>query len=251
VAFDDAGNLFATDLFNQRAQTRSAAGVWKEWGGFGGRPGAMQFPRGIAVADDGTIVLTNSENSRIDLFTPGLAFIRSIRPSGSAFGWPEQTALAPDGSYWVADTTKNRVLHLGPTGTILRTISGSQIRLPSGIALDAAGNVYVANRGAGTVLKYSASGTLLQTLATGGRGHERADPVEPHRDRPAGSEVLLVADGGTVGSSPCPRAGPARLVRRQGQRPRQLLDPRSVAFDPISGTYVVADFGNDRLSRWG
>lgn len=252
VAFDTGGDLYATDLFNQRAQTRSDAGVWREWGGFGGRNGAMQFPRGIAVAPDGTIVLTNSENSRIDLFTPSLAFIRSIRPSGSALGWPEQTALAPDGSYWVADTTKNRVLHLGPTGTILATISGTQVRLPSGVALDAAGNVYVANRGASTVVKYSPSGTLLATLATAGSGATSVrTPWNLTMIGPAGSEVLLVADGGNGRILALSTTGAALgSFGTRGSGPGQLLDPRSVAFDPGTGTYVVADFGNDRLSRW-
>jgi hypothetical protein len=30
----------------------------------------------------------------------------------------------------------------------------------------------------------------------------------------------------------------------------QLAEPRSIAVDPVTGTFAVADFGNDRISLW-
>jgi DNA-binding beta-propeller fold protein YncE len=253
VAFNAAGDLFVTDMFNQRAQERTAGGTWFQWGGFGGRAGAMQFPRGIVVAGDGTIVLTNSENDRIDLFAPDLSLTRSIRPSGTSFGWPHQTALAADGTYWVADTNKNRVLHLSPSGSVLGSFTGGgQIKTPSGIALDAAGNVYVANRGSNTVQKYTPGGSLVATLATPGSGATNVrTPWNLTIVSGTGGQVLLVADGGngrilalSLGGAPLGSFG------SKGSGPGQLLDPRSVAVNPVDGTFAVADMGNNRISLW-
>jgi tripartite motif-containing protein 71 len=251
VAYDGAGRLYVTDMFNQRAQVRDLDGTWREWGGFGGYAGSMQFPRGIAVAADGTIVLTNSENNRLDLFTPSLALLRVIKPQGTSWGWPHQTALVPDGTYWVADTNDNRVMHVSATGAVLVKFSGS-LRGPSGVALDSTGNVFVANRDSSTVQKYSPSGTLLMTVATAGSGPSNVrSPWNLTIAGPPDAQVLYVADGGNgrvlafattgelLGSFGQPGSGDA-----------QLSDPRSVAVDPTTGTIAVADFGNNRITLW-
>jgi DNA-binding beta-propeller fold protein YncE len=253
VAYSSTGDLYVSDMFNQRGQKRAANGTWSQWGGFGGKTGAMQFPRGIVVEPDGTVVLTNSENDRIDLFTPNLAFIRSIRPSGTSFGWPHQTALDPDGSFWVADTNKNRVLHLSSTGGVLGTFTGGgQIKTPSGIALDASGNVYVANRGSNTVQKYSAGGTLLATLATPGSGATNVrTPWNLTIVDGVGGDVLLIADGGNGRILALSTTGaPLGSFGVKGSGAGQLLDPRAVALDPATGTFAVSDFGNNRISLW-
>jgi DNA-binding beta-propeller fold protein YncE len=251
VAYDPTGRLVVTDMFNQRAQVREIDGTWHEWGGFGGYAGSMQFPRGVAVASDGTIVVTNSENNRLDLFSPSLALLRVIKPQGTTWGWPHQTALAPDGTYWVADTNNNRITHIGSTGSMLGKISGS-LRGPSGVALDPAGNVYVANRDSSTVQKYSPSGTLLATLATAGSGPTNVrSPWNLLVTGPAGAEVLYIADGGNGRILVLSLTGaPLGSFGQPGSGDGQLAEPRSVAVDPVTGAFAVADFGNDRISLW-
>jgi tripartite motif-containing protein 71 len=251
VAYDASGRLYVTDMFNQRAQVRDVDGTWREWGGFGGYAGSMQFPRGIAIASDGTIVVTNSENNRLDLFTPALALIRVIRPPAITMGWPHQTALAPDGTYWIADTNDNQVLHVSATGATLGKISGT-IRSPSGVALDAGGNVYVANRDTSTIQKYSPSGTMLETLATPGSGATNVrSPWNLTIAGPADAQILYVADGGNGRVLALSTTGTALgSFGTSGSGPGQMLDPRSVAVDPSTGTIAVADFGNNRICLW-
>jgi len=251
VAFDAAGRLYVTDMFNQRAEVRDVDGTWREWGGFGGYAGSMQFPRGIAVAADGTIVVTNSENNRLDLFTPALTLVKVIRPTGTSLGWPHQTALAPDGTYWIADTNDDRALHVSAAGAVLGKISGS-MHGPSGIALDADGNVYVANRDSNTVQKYSASGTLLATLATSGSGPTGVrSPWNLTIAGPAGAQIVYVADGGNGRILALSTTGQALgSFGSPGGGDGQLAEPRSVAVDVTTGSVAVADFGNDRISLW-
>jgi DNA-binding beta-propeller fold protein YncE len=248
TAFDAHGRLYVTDMFNQRAQVHDPDGTWREWGGFGGYAGGMQFPRGISVNPDGTIVLTNSENNRIDLYRPDLTLIRSVRPGG--LGWPHQTAVTPQGTYWIADTNNNRVLHVSATGALLKTITGTGI--PSGVALDSSGNVYVSNRGPSTVQKFSPSGALLATLANHGTGPTNVrTPWNLTIVGPPGEQILLVADGGNGRILALSTSGqPLGSFGSPGSGDGQLLDPRSVAVDPVTGGFAVADFGNDRISLW-
>jgi tripartite motif-containing protein 71 len=251
VAYDAAGRLYVTDMFNQRAQVRDLDGSWREWGGFGGHPGSMQFPRGIAVAADGAIVVTDSENNRLELFTPSLDLLGVIKPQDVSWRWPHQTALAPDGTYWVADTNDDLVMHVSAAGEVLGEISGS-LEAPSGVALDAAGNVFVANRGSSTVQEYSPAGALLTTLATAGSGP--ANVLRPWNLTIAGapdSQVLFVADGGNGRVLAFTTSGqPLGSFGQPGSGDGQLSEPRSVAVDPTTGTIAVADFGNNRITLW-
>ena len=97
----------------------------------------------------------DSENNRIDLFSSGGAFIQSDQaPDGpDAFLRPHEVAIAPDGTYWVADTGNNRVVHISASGcptncTVLHTWNASgTLNQPRGIAVDASGLVYVSTGG--------------------------------------------------------------------------------------------------------
>jgi DNA-binding beta-propeller fold protein YncE len=248
VRYGPSGELYVSDMFNHRMQRRSPTGAWSEWGGFGTRPGSFQFPRGLDVSPDGrTVVVTNSENDRIDLYSPDGTLMRSVRPTGQKTGWPHQTGLAADGSFWLADTNKNRVLHLSPSGAILHTIT-TGIRTPRGLTLDPAGNVYVSNSGANQIRKYSPSGVLLATLATAGKG---ATQVRGPWNLDVEGGNLYIADGNNNRVVVMTTDGAAvDTFGSGGSGPGQLSSPRSVAVDPVTGTVAVGDFNNNRVSLW-
>jgi tripartite motif-containing protein 71 len=254
VAFGPSGELYVTDMFNHRIEKRNSDLSWLAWGTFGTKTGAFQFPRGITVTPDGqTVVITNSENNRIDLYQPNGAYSRSVTPKGTGFGWPHQTALAPDGTFWVADTNKNRVLHLASDGTVLGTITnGGSIKTPRGVAVDSSGNIYVSNSGANNVLKFSPTGTLLATLATQGTGPTNVRlPWNLSIAGPPGDERLLIADGNNNRIVVLTLSGtPITTFGGPGSGPGQFSSPRGVAVNPVDGTIAVADFNNNRISLW-
>jgi tripartite motif-containing protein 71 len=255
VAFGPDGTLYVSDMFNHRMQRFNAdLRFATKWGGLGSASGKMQFPRGVSVSGDGqTVYLTNSENNRIDLFRPDGTLIRRVQPTGTTLMWPYQTAVAGDGSFWVADTNHNRIVHLASSGAFLSSFDSSgSIKRPLGIAIDAAGELIVANSGANRVEKYDVDGRLLMTLATVGNGAGNVrGPINLTIAGIAGSERLFIADGNnnrivsmTVGGSPLGTFGSL------GSGPGQLSSPRSVAVRPTDGLIAVADFGNNRISLW-
>jgi DNA-binding beta-propeller fold protein YncE len=261
VAYGPLGELYTVDWFNHRIQKFDADGTFdRQWGGYSSKPGSLIFPRGVAVAADGTVVVTDSENNRIDLFTPAGVFVRSVKPaSGPALFRPYQTAPAVDGSFWVADSGNNRVVHLGATGAVIGTFNDNgAMAAPRGIALGANGSVYVANATSSTVVRFSPDGTKLATLATVGSGPTQVK--SPHGLRIAG-ERLFVADAGNdrvvvlgtgvQGDPPGPPGGqPIGTFGTTGNNAGQFDDPRGVAVDPTDGDIAVADFANNRISVW-
>jgi DNA-binding beta-propeller fold protein YncE len=254
VAFAPDGDMYVTDWFNHRIQRFDADGTFLgAWGGYGTPDGALIFPRGIAVSPDGsTVVVTDSENNRIDLFSPSGAFIKKVRPVGTSLARPHQTAIGPDGTYWVADTNNNRVLHLSSTGVVLHSWNGGgTIKKPRGIAVDAAGTVYVSNSGANRVERYTAAGAKLANLTTAGVGPTQTKGPNGLRIVGTGADaLLLIADGVNDRIVVLRLNGTAVSVfGSSGDGASQFDQPQGVAMGP-SGTIAVADHLNDRIAIW-
>jgi sugar lactone lactonase YvrE len=257
VAYGPDGSLYAADWFNHRIQQFASDGSFvREWGNYGPQEGSLIFPRGLLVTSAGDVVVTDSENNRIDVFTPNGTFTRQVKPSaGEPLSRPHQTALDGSGGYWIADTNNSRVVHLAADGGVITTfdVSGAvALGKPEGVAVDVDGTVLVSNTQNNKVERYSTSGVLLDTVAAAGSG---AGQVR----RPGG---LLVTGTGTARRLWIADAANDRVVvldaagkvastfGTSGSGAGQLRQPRAVAVDPSDGDIAVADFGNDRLSLW-
>jgi DNA-binding beta-propeller fold protein YncE len=254
AAYGPSGELYVLDWFNHRVEKFAPDGSFElAWGGYGSGPGSLIFPRGIEVsADGGTVVVTDSENNRIDLFGSDGTFIRSVKPVGTNLSRPHQSALAPDGTFWVADTNNDRVLHLSSTGDVLAEITnGGTIDGPRGIALSSAGNVYVSNTANNRVEAYSPDGSLLATIATNGAGPGKVS--QPHGLRIAdvgGSEKLFVTDNNDRVSVFGLTGEFVTTFGSSGDGPGELSAPNGVGVNPSTGEVAVADWGNNRVSIW-
>ena len=260
ATYDSSGDIYAVDWFNDRIQEFGPSGAFiTQWGGYGSKPGSFIFPRGITMQPAGTtnagdVVVTNTEDNRIDLYTPTGTFVESIKPSsGTAFSRPYQTVAAPDGTYWVADALNNRIVNINASGTVLSTFNdGGLMNQPQGIAMDAEGNLYVSDAGNNAVEQYNQSGTLLATLATSGSGPTNVNtPYALTVTGPPGSEILLIADAGNNRILELTTSGTAVLsFGTLGAGNGQLSSPRGAAVNPVNGEIAVSDFMNNRLSIW-
>ena len=260
AAYGPDGSLYVSDWFNHRIQKFNASGQFvTSWGGYGPQNGSLIFPRGITVTPGGDVVVTDSENNRIDYFSSSGVFQTSVKPAtGTALSRPHQTAVASDGSIWVADTLNNRVVHLSttssPVGAVLDSfaVPGALASKPEGVAIDTDGSILVSNSQNNRVERYSTSGTLLGTVAANGTGPTQVK-------KPGG---LLVTGTGTSRRLWIANAGNNRVTvldntgaveanfGTPGSGDGQLSTPRGVAFDPTNKKVAVADFANDRISLW-
>lgn len=149
-------------------------------GAAGSAPGALNSPRGLAVAPDGDLVVADLGNSRIEVFKADGTYESSFGvrgPQGGSakpgeFNEPSGVAVGPDGTVYVADAWNGRVQKFDPKGKPLGEYGGARYSFysPRNVATDRAGNLYVADTGNSSVKIIDPSGKLIKTLGGMGGG---------------------------------------------------------------------------------
>ena len=167
------------------------------FGQAGSAAGQFSDAHGIALAPDGTLYITDTNNGRIEHFsasgqllnTWGVIGSVDQGAAGSSFKEPWGIAVAPDGSVYVADTWNYRIQKFAADGTFI-TMWGmagqgetpTAFWGPRGVAVDQAGNVYVTDTGNKRVVVFDSNGTYITEFGSYG--------MEPGQfDEPVGIAV--------------------------------------------------------------
>lgn len=166
LAFNEAGDYFVADGYgNARIHHFLHSGeLVRSWGEPGFEPGQFRVPHGIAVARDGTVLVADRENSRLQLFTPQ----GELAGVWDDLARPCQVALDGEGNVYVAelgyragmwpgtvapsaDATGGRVSVLTRDGRLIARFGGGDHPLAAGdffaphdIRVDSQGDFYVA-----------------------------------------------------------------------------------------------------------
>jgi predicted membrane-bound mannosyltransferase/DNA-binding beta-propeller fold protein YncE len=163
---------------------------------------ALNAPRGLAFAPDGTFYVADSRNHRIlHLSTDGKLLgewgtfgdgVNTPNPIGT-FNEPWGVAVGPDGTVYVSDTWNHRIQHftasgkpLGMWGSYGQGETPEAFWGPRGVAVDAQGKVYVADTGNKRIVVFDAQGGYITQFGSAG-----LDPGQ--FDEPVG--VAVAADG--------------------------------------------------------
>ena len=209
-------------------------------GGDGGPATSAQLsnPHGVTVAPDGSLYIADYGGGRIRRVGPD-GIITTVAGNGSSYvfsgdggpatsaalSFPEDVAVAPDGSLYIADRGNNRIRRVGPDG-IITTVAGNglsgfvgdggpatsaTLSSPQGVALGADGSLYIADRGNYRIRRVGPDGIITTVAGNGLSG--------------------FVGDGGPATSA-------------------TLSSPEDVAVGP-DGSLYIADSGNRRIRRVG
>jgi len=170
-------------------------------GGPGSAPGQLQSPRQIAFTAQGNLLVADSDNNRIQLFSPAGDLLLNVgvfadsasgAAPGGSFNQPWGVAAGTEG-FFVADTWNHRVQHFDSQGSFLNSFGyfgtdGGELAMygPRSVAVNDVGQVFVVDTGNKRVLVFDAQGTPLGQFGGGG--------IEPGRlDEPVG--IAIGPDG--------------------------------------------------------
>ncbi len=118
--------VYATDTYQVVIFTKAGEFV-RQFGRPGPRPQDLDHPNGVAVAEDGTIYVADSNHNRLTAFSPeGTALWNVGSPIGFAdvadeegLGLPRGVAVLADGRVAVADAFNFEVVLVSPQGRII------------------------------------------------------------------------------------------------------------------------------------
>jgi uncharacterized protein (TIGR03437 family) len=208
AALDGAGNLYFSDVGNNRIAKIGADGTMHTvagrytppgYAGDGGPAGQASINRPLGVATDqaGNVFFADSNNHRIRKITLD-GNITTVAGNGNAgytcdncpatsssLNAPVGIALDTAGNLYIADTSNNRVRKVTPGGTIT-TVAGNGINassndggpasqasvsVPGFLALDAGGNLYISEYAGNRVRMVSTSGIITTVAGNGIAGY--------------------------------------------------------------------------------
>ena len=174
----------------------------RHFGECGSGQGQFIYPRGVALTQDGCVIVADWYNHRLQVFTVEGAFISSVGSEGSQplqFLRPYAIAVHQNGKLFVTDGDNHRVQVLNPDLTFSHCFGkhGSlpgELRKPRGVAIDSVGMVYVADWRNCQVQKFTPEGEVLAVIYAAPAGHSARkfdDPVGVHVDS---NNILYVAE---------------------------------------------------------
>ncbi len=149
------------------------------------------FYSGIAVNPvNSEVYVTDASDQAIDTYDPNSgALLGSFEASGCQTGhglvglltW-SQLATDSAGNVYLPCAPENAVREYSPSGTLLKTFTGSgeaALAGPTGVAVDSSGNVWVADDGNNRVERFNASGSVIGAFHSEG---VKALAVDGHDD---------------------------------------------------------------------
>jgi sugar lactone lactonase YvrE len=170
IGTDNAGNVFVADSQNNRIQRFSFTGEVLPFPAFAKHAwsqdrGRFKLPYDVDTDALGNLFVADTQNHRIQKFTPQGRFVRMWGRNGGdgtpgvgpgEMDQPRGLATDPFGNVWVADHENARVLKFDNDGRLLLTLGAhggdgsfgeapGEFNSPRGICSDSAGTIYIAD----------------------------------------------------------------------------------------------------------
>ncbi len=150
------GKLFISEYGVGAERVRSFGPDRKQilqWGAHGSDPGKLNRAMAIGRAGDGTILVVDTANHRVQAFTENGELIRIMGGPGEGEGklrFPHDLSIGPDGTVCVCEYGSHRVSRFGPKGDFIASYGSpgrgpGEFNGPRGVAVSEENVVYVAD----------------------------------------------------------------------------------------------------------
>jgi DNA-binding beta-propeller fold protein YncE len=192
-------------------QMTNAPAVTMFQGGRGAGKGQFDFPRGMTTDAAGNFFVADTNNGRVQKFSPTGAFIMSVGSEGKGpgqFSEPNAVAVDAAGNLYVTEAGNHRVQKLSPNGTFLSEWKGPTPGFygPRKIAPGPENSLYVVDQGRTRVVRFGYDGQVLVTWGSKGSGEGQFDDptsvaIDPGRNRvyvadPRNKRIQVFDSGG-------------------------------------------------------
>ena len=184
VAFNHVGEMVISAKESVSVFTPNGTKL-RSFGTLGSSPGQFQYPCGVAVDDEGNILVADMRNHRIQKFTNDGQFLASVGTEGTE---QLQFRRAKDITFnthnkkvYVVDNGNHRIQVLNSDLTFSNIIGGKrgsksgQFALPWGVTCDSTGNVYVADSANNRIQVFTASEKFLRKFGHHGKEEGELD----------------------------------------------------------------------------
>ncbi|OGW14750.1 MAG: hypothetical protein A3G93_07780 [Nitrospinae bacterium RIFCSPLOWO2_12_FULL_45_22] len=162
---------------------------------------------------------------------------------GSLTG-PTDVAIAPDGTFYIADSSNTRILRFDPFGNFLSQWTPTNF-FPQGIAANSGGDLYYVTNFFDKVLRFSPTGALLSEWGSSGDGNGQFDAPSGIAVGPDGSVYVADTDNHRIQKFDA-NGTFITAWGSGGNEEGDLRFPKDVATDR-SGNVFVVDTDNNRV----
>ena len=216
----------------------------------GAEEGQLDHPEGLAIDSSDDLWIADTENDRLERFSPEGEFLSAFGEEGSEAGQlsnPQGIAIDSEGHLWVTDAGNDRVQAFSSEGEYLSQFGESgtadgQFSEPRTLATDSEGNLWVVDTGNNRVQEISSEGQFLRKLAS--------RFTAPHGLATDSEGNVWVADTGNDQVQEFSPGG--KLIRHfgeEGSEDGQLSEPHAITIGS-NGDVYVADVGNWRIEEF-
>ncbi|MBC8298965.1 MAG: NHL repeat-containing protein [Pelagibacterales bacterium] len=256
--YSSPDNIIVDELpeFN-KAGTTLAGG-----NGEGSASNQLSHPTGIALDASGNLYIADTNNHRIQKWTPGATEGITVaedkeRSRSSIITYPTGITLDASGNMYITDTENNNIkkwalgateglIIIGEGGTTDRGgYAANQLNNPAAITIDTYGNLYIADRENHRIQEWAPLATIGTTVARGLRF-----PSDVALDA-AGNLYIADTENNRIQKweSGAREGTTVAGGNEKGSRAYQLFHPQGITLD-ASGNMYIADTENNRIQMW-
>jgi sugar lactone lactonase YvrE len=148
LAVDATGRLAVTDIENHQVIVLdNYLNVEVAFGNYGVHAGQMNEPLGVSFASRAELLVADTGNRRVQVFTDGGVYRRTIPPADTPnpMRRPSAAVSGPDGHVYVADPGAERIFVFTPAGTLVRALVPEAVARfePTAVAFSSDGALFV------------------------------------------------------------------------------------------------------------
>ncbi|XP_028967027.1 RING finger protein nhl-1 [Galendromus occidentalis] len=219
----------------------------------GSETGSFTWPRSVAVGPDGSLVVADSSNHRVQVFDSNGRFLHAFGKQGSADGEldnPAGVAVNRIGQIIVSDRYNNRVQIFDASGRFIRAFGGDgrsdgKFQCPWGLTTDSLGFIYVCDKENHRVQVFQSDGSFVGKM--GSVGCRPGCLEHPSYIAVSSTNRVIVSDTNNHRVQVFDVNGKCQFTfGAEGSEEGLFRFPRGIAVDD-QGYIIVSDSGNNRI----